>query len=145
MAKLTTWLKPIKNYDDPIYFVVSDRFIDEETGKPAVWTLKEVSAAQAERIQEQSFDTVSDPTTKRITKELNAQKYLNGLAAATVVEPDLRDGELQKALGTPGSAVQTLNQMLSFKERNRLNKKISEIYELEEDSLNQKKEDAKNE
>lgn len=145
MAKLTTWLKPVKNYDDPIYFVVSERFIDDETGEPAAWTLKEVSAAQAERIQEQSFDTVSDPVTKRITKELNAQKYLNGLAAETIVDPDLRDKELQKVLGTTGSAVQTLNQMLSFKERNRLNKKISEIYELEEDTLNLKKEDAKNE
>lgn len=145
MAKLTTWLKPVKNYDEPISFVVSDRFIDEETGEPAAWILKEVSAAKAEQIQNHCFETVTDPATNRTTRELNGQMYLNGLAAETVVEPDLRNPELQEMLGTTGSATDTLNQLISFKERNRLNKKISEIYELDQDTLNQKKEDAKNE
>lgn len=145
MIKLDTWIKPVKDYKEPVQFVVSDRFIDKETGKPAEWTLAQIGPDRSEKIQEQCMIDIRDPETKQIARQLDNIKYVNALTVETIVEPNLRDPDIQEAYGTTGSAVSTLNAMLSIPEKNRLLQKTVEIYNLDQDILGEEIEDVKNE
>ncbi|MBP3037988.1 phage portal protein [Bacillaceae bacterium Marseille-Q3522] len=75
--------------------------------------------------------------------ETNTSKYTGELIAASVVEPDLHNSELQEHYSTPGSAVDTLRAMLRPGEFALLSEKVQEIngYDLDVDDL---KEEAKN-
>lgn len=143
MPKLETWIKPVRDFKEPVAFAVSDRYIDQDTGKPAEWTLVQVDPARSERIQEQCFISVKDPETGNTTRELDNIRYLNALMAETIQEPDLRDKELQACYKT-SNATETLNRMLSIAEKNRLIRKITELYNLDQDILGEEIEDVKN-
>lgn len=145
MPKIEAWLKPVKKINEPIKVTISERYIDPETGEPALWTLTPVSAGRAEKIQEQCMEPVKNLKTGTTVKQLNNLKYINALTADTVTDPDLRNKDLQEAFQTKGSAVATMNEMLSPEEKNVLIEEINKIYRLNPDILEEAIEDAKNE
>ena len=141
---VNSFLRQNKKESKIVELVVSENFIDKE-GKPEVWKLKKVNAARAELIQEQCMDPVPNAKAGEPKKELNAQKYMNGLIAESVVYPNLRSEELQKSYGTYKDVVGTLNEMLDYDEKNTLSAKISEMYHIGENTLAEKADEAKNE
>lgn len=143
MAKLETWISPIKKINEEVKIVVSERFIDPETGEPAEWTLTPLNAAKTEAIQENCFIQTIHPKTGQLVKELDSFKYINGLIAETVTEPNLRDPQLQEFYGTKGSAIKTMNTMLSPNEKDVLTREVTKIYRV--NGLDDMVEDAKNE
>lgn len=144
MAKIETWISPVEKIDEPIEVVVSERFVDEK-GEPAKWTLVPLDADRTEQIQAACMDNVENPRTGVLTKQLDSFKYINGLTAETVREPDLRDEKIQEAYGTKGSAVRTLNKMLRSDEKDILVAEINKIYRLNPEALKEMVDDAKNE
>lgn len=144
MAKLETWISPVQKIDDPIEVVVTDRYVDPETGEPAKWTLVPLDSDRTEEIQEACMETVTDPQTGAVTRQLNALKYVNGLTAETLKDPNLRDPQIQEFYGTKGSAVKTLGKMLRVDEKDVLIKEINKIYKLNPAALQEMVDDAKN-
>lgn len=145
MPKLETWINPVKKINEPIHVAISERFIDPETGEPALWTLTPVDAGRNEQIQEACMEKVYDEIKKTTSKQLNNLKYVNGLTADTVTDPDLRNKDLWKALDPPAtSAVDALNKLLNPEEKNDLIKEINKIYKLNPDMLEEMIDDAKN-
>lgn len=144
MAKLETWISPVQKIDEPIEIVVSDRFVDPETGEPAKWTLVPMDSDRSEQIQEACMESVKDPISGVVTKQLNGLKYVNGLAAETIKDPDLRNPDIQEFYGTKGSAVKTLGKMLRSDEKDVLITEINKIYKLNPAMLEEMVDDTKN-
>lgn len=144
MAKLETWINPTKKIDEPIEIVVSERFVDEN-GEPAKWTLVPLDSAKTEQIQEACMEPTQNPQNGTVTKQLNGLKYVNGLAAETIKDPNLRDPKIQEYYGTKGSAVNTLGKMLRSDEKDVLITEINKIYKLNPEMLKEMVDDAKNE
>lgn len=144
MAKLETWINPVKKIDEPIEIVVTERFVDEN-GEPAKWTLVPLDSSRTEQIQERCMEPVQNPETGMVTKQLDGLKYVNGLAADTIKEPNLRDPKIQEYYGTKGSAVETLGKMLRSDEKDILINEINKIYKLNPQMLKDMVDDAKNE
>ena len=144
MAKLETWINPVKKIDEPIKIVVTDRYVDEN-GEPAKWTLVPLDSAQTEKIQEACMEPVQNPETGLVSKQLDGLKYVNGLAAETITDPNLRDPKIQEFYGTKGSAVKTLGKMLRSDEKDTLINEINKIYKLNPQMLKDMVDDAKNE
>lgn len=143
--KLETWINPVQKIDEPIEVVVSERFIDPETKKPAKWVLVPVDSERSEQIQEACMEVVQDPISGTVTNQLNGLKYVNGLAAETIKDPDLKDPDLQEFYGTKGSAVRTLGKMLRSDEKDVLITELNKIYKLNPAMLQEMVDDAKNE
>ena len=143
MAKLETWISPVKKINEEVKVVVSDRFVDPETGKPAEWTLTPLNADRTEAIQESCMIQTTHPKTGAFVKQLDTLKYINGLIAETVTDPNFRDPDIQEFYGTKGSAVKTMNTMLSPNEKDVLTREVTKIYRV--NGLDDMVEDAKNE
>lgn len=138
------WLKRNKKPNLPVKIQLSENFQDPVTGQTAFWTLTPLTAGQAEEIQEKCWINYTDPATGQPTRNLDAMKYINGLAARTVTEPDLLNKEIQEAYGTVGSAVNTLNEMLSPAEKNRLIEEINRMYNINSNADRNQINDVKN-
>lgn len=143
MSNLETWINPVKKIGEPVKVVISDRFVDKDTGEPQEWTLTPLTAKRVDEIQEVCMKKEWNARINNYTKELDPLKYLNGLAAETVTDPDLRDPKIQAYYGTK-SAVDTLVTMLFPSEKNKLLEEINKIYELNPAVFEDMKKDAKN-
>jgi len=73
---------------------LSDRFINEETGKPEIFKIRGLSAKEDGDARNESFITSKNgpPTFDNV-------KYLFKLAAIAVIEPELKNEELQNDYG----------------------------------------------
>lgn len=79
--------------------VISDRFVGED-GQPEPFIIRAISEDLNGQIR---ADSTSIKTLKgRQTSKVDTNKYLGRLVAASVVEPDLKDSELQASYGVVG-------------------------------------------
>lgn len=138
------WLKPNRIDDPPVKIVITERFKDEK-GNPIPWTFQKLSAKETDELQEACMKQSYNPVTKSQTMQIEGLKYINALAARTIIDPNLKDKELQESYGTLGSEVDTMNAMLYPEEKDKLAEEINNLYRLDEDVLREKADDAKNE
>lgn len=121
MSKLRAFFKENIKAIGEVEFVVSERFIDEETGKPMPFKLVAISARRDGDLRSNCYkiNALNQP-------EFDAEKYMRNFAAASVVEPDLKNQELQDNYGVK-SAEDLLSIMLTAGEFNKLTAKLQEI------------------
>lgn len=121
MSKLRAFFKENIKAIGEVEFVVSERFIDEETGKPMPFKLVAISARRDGDLRSNCYkiNALNQP-------EFDAEKYMRNFTAASVVEPDLKNQELQDNYGVK-SAEDLLSIMLTAGEFNKLTAKLQEI------------------
>lgn len=121
MSKLRAFFKENIKAIGEVEFVVSERFIDEETGKPIPFKLVAISARRDSDLRSNCYKT-----NKYNQPEFDAEKYNRNFLAACVLEPDLKNQELQDNYGVK-SAEDLLTIMLTSGEFVKLFTKAQEI------------------
>lgn len=82
---------------DDVRVVVSERFLDEETGKPWEWVLHPLSTKAVEEITKKN--TVTKLVDGKKVKETNEENLNADLLEKVVLFPRLNDAELQDSYG----------------------------------------------
>lgn len=91
---------------DDVRVVVSERFFDEETGKPLEWVLHPISTKLVEEITKKN--TVTKLENGKRVKETNEENLNADLLEQVVLFPRLNDAKLQDSYG-----VTNVNDLLS--------------------------------
>ena len=142
MSDLSLFLKSNKKPRECFKYAATKSLCDEN-GEPLLWTIKPVTTKQSEEIRE-SCTTEVNVGGKRnsFQTKLDVSKYLAKLAAASVVEPNLYNAQLQDSycVKTPEELVYAMID--DPKEYSELLEKISGS--AEENSLSEKAQQAKN-
>ncbi|MFH5185723.1 phage portal protein [Paenibacillus sp. TAB 01] len=120
--------------------IVSERFKDEQ-GNPIPWKLQAISEDQNDALRKAATKRVKGRGGQHVT-ETDQTEYLARLAAASVVFPNLKDGELQNSYGVRGAEV-LIRRMLLAGEYANLLLKVQEINGFDND-INELVEEAKN-
>ena len=123
--------------------VVSDRFVDPETGEPMEWEIRAVSTTEIKKIRKNCTRSVPMPGGKKgqFIQQTDTGAYEMKLAVKSTVFPDLNNSELQDSYGAM-DAEALLGIMLTAGEFDEYVAQISELcgYDLENDLID----DAKN-
>lgn len=120
---LNAFLNPIKSENEEI--VISKRF--QEEGNPVKWEIRAIMNDENDNLIKKH--TKKD---KRGNQIFDRVSYMNELIASSVVYPDLKDAELQKAYGVMGEA-QLLSKMLLVGEYATLAEAVQKISGLDVD------------
>jgi len=85
--------------------VVSDRFVNAETGKPEEWEYRIITAQENSAIRKGCIRTIPAPGGKKghFTQDFDATLYQAKLAVACTVFPDLNDAALQDSYKVMGA------------------------------------------
>lgn len=139
---IKAFLKPVEEEEFTVY--PSNRY-KEEDGTLAGFKIRPIDCDAADQIKENCYEPVVDPQTKQVLgRELNTEKYTEGLLVASIVDPDLHDKDLQEKFGTK-APVKIFRKMLNFAERNRFFAQAGEKMALNEnETINSAEIDAKN-
>lgn len=124
------------------FAVISNRFLGED-GKPLTWELKALEAEEGEEVRRKCMvkvPVVGKPN--RHTVELDQNKYLLELCAASVVFPPLHNAELQDSYGVK-TPTALLMKMLMDNEYANLSSKVVDLNNLT-DSFDELVDEAKN-
>lgn len=123
--------------------VVSDRFVDPETGEPMEWEIKAISSTEIKKIRKNCTRNVPMPGGKKgqFIQQTDTGAFEMELAVKSTVFPDLNNAELQESYNAM-DAESLLGAMLTGGEFDEYFAKISELcgYDLENNLID----DAKN-
>ncbi len=139
MSKLSLFLKKNKKQRENVKYIATKSLCDEN-GNPLEWTIKPLTTSECEDIREsctREVQVTGKPNLYR--NKFDDRKYTAKLLAASVVEPNLYDKELQDSYGvmTPEELIvqmiDTPNEYNAFAEfitdfigNNDINKEIEE-------------------
>lgn len=99
MSQFERFLKKNKIQRENISYAASKSLIDEN-GKPLVWTIRPISTKENEQIRDECMvDVPVDGKPWVVRPKLELRRYMAKLLAASVVEPNLYDKELQDSYG----------------------------------------------
>lgn len=99
MSQFERFLKKNKIKRENVFYAASKSLTDENS-KPLMWTIRPISTKENEQIRDECMEDVpieGKPWSYRPKLEL--RKYMARLLAASVVEPNLYDKELQDSYG----------------------------------------------
>lgn len=88
--------------------------------------IKELTGEDLYRIQRSATNKTRSKS-GQIVENSDSSKFMDGLIAESVVEPNLNDNELQEHYGTVGNPAGTLRSMLSAGEYTTFMSKLQEI------------------
>lgn len=133
MSSLNAFLNPIQVENKEVF--VSNRF--QEDGKPVPFVIRPID-------QEENKELIKKYTKKdkKGNEIFDRPEYIAALTAAAVVEPDLKNADLQKAYGVLGET-RLIQKMLLVGEFAELGQAVQEISGLDSD-INEDIEEAKN-
>lgn len=123
MSEITRFLKQNKPKRETVKYIASKAFIDEN-GKPIEWTLKPVNSRKNDEI---SNECMGDVNAKAGSAKFNVGKYNSMFIAASVVEPNLYNAELQDSYGVKTPHELLLEMVDDIGEYNSLLAKVQEI------------------
>lgn len=105
MLEFERFLKTNKKQREPAVYAASKNFTDDN-GNPFLWKIKPITTKENENIRDECV--IEDKTSGRY--RLDISKYTAKLLAASVVEPNLYDKQLQDSYGvmTPEALIQEL-------------------------------------
>lgn len=135
-----SFLKQAAILPEPKKVAISDRFLDE-SGKPELWEIRAISEKENAAIKESC--TSKSIFKGRQTTSFNGRMYSSRLCAACVVEPDLKNAELQASYGAVGE-VELLDAMLISGEYATLTEEVQSINGFDLDKLVEDKAETKN-
>lgn len=95
--------------------VVSDRFVDPETGEPMEWEFRAISSGENQKLRKKCVVNVPVGNNGQYIPEVDVYSYQLKLAAASTVFPDLNNAELQDSYKAMG-AEELIGKMLMSNE-----------------------------
>ena len=99
MSNFSKFMKANKIVKENTTFAATKSLVDEN-GKPLLWTIKPLTTSENENIRESCMVEVQVTGKPNMFRpKLNTSKYIAKMAAASVVEPNLYDKELQDSYG----------------------------------------------
>lgn len=99
MSKFAKFMKANKKVQENGFYAATKSLCDEN-GQPLLWEFKHISSAQNEAIREDSTkDVAVQGKPGMFRPKLKSSEYIRKMIAASVVEPDLFDKELQDSYG----------------------------------------------
>ena len=99
MSKFAKFMKANKKVQENSFYAATKSLCDEN-GQPLLWEFKHISSAQNEAIREDSTkDVAVQGKPGMFRPKLKSSEYIRKMIAASVVEPDLFDKELQESYG----------------------------------------------
>lgn len=110
MSQFERFLKKNKVHRENIFYAASKSLIDED-GRPLMWTIRPISTKENEQIRDECMvDVPVDGKSWAFRPKLDIRRYMAKLLAASVVEPNLYDKELQDSYGvmTPEALIQEM-------------------------------------
>lgn len=110
MSQFERFLKKNKVCRENISYAASKSLVDEN-GQPLMWTIRPISTKENERIRDDCMvDVPVDGKPWAFRPKLEIRRYTAKLLAASVVEPNLYDKELQDSYGvmTPEELIQEM-------------------------------------
>ena len=110
MSQFERFLKKNKVSRENISYAASKSLVDED-GKPLLWTIRPISTKENEQIRDECMaDVPVDGKPWAFRPKLEIRRYMAKLLAASVVEPNLYDKELQDSYGvmTPEELIQEM-------------------------------------
>lgn len=110
---------------DHVKSILSDRFVDPETGEPYEWEMRPLGAKEETALRGSCMIETRGKNGRK-NKELDSSKYITKAVAATVVFPNLNDRELQDSYGVMG-ADELLQVMLLSAENVKLTQEFNKI------------------
>ena len=99
MSNFSRFMKTNKVKKENTTFAATKSLVDEE-GNPLLWTIKPLTTAENEIIRDACMKEV--PVTGKpnmYRPKLDTSKYIAKMVAASIVEPNLYDKELQDSYG----------------------------------------------
>ena len=105
MRSLSSFLSDRLTPEENVLYVVSDRFLDAETGQPEQWEIKRITAKENSAIRKACMRTVPVPGGRKgqYTQDFDANLYQAKVSAACTVWPDLDSAELQDSYHVVGA------------------------------------------
>lgn len=94
MSRFEQFLKANKKPREPAVYAASQSFTNED-GTPVLWKIKPITTRENEAIRDECV--IEDKANGRF--RLDVSKYTAKLLAASVIEPNLFDKELQDSYG----------------------------------------------
>lgn len=99
MSDLTRFLKKNKKVKENTTFPVTKSLTDEK-GTPLMWVIRPVSTSENDALRDECMIDVQIPGKPGMFRpKLQSSKYIAKLLAASVVEPNLHDKDLQDSYG----------------------------------------------
>ncbi len=99
MSQFERFLKKNKAIRENVSYAASKSLTDED-GKPLMWTIRPISTKENEQLRDECMEDIpveGKPWSYR--PKLSLRKYMAKLLAASVVEPNLYDKQLQDSYG----------------------------------------------
>lgn len=109
---------------------------------PSPFVIKSITEEENDVLKKQFTVKVRAKNGARVP-DMDTGKYMTALVLACVVEPDLKNADLQAFYGTTGSAGDTLKKMLKPGEYTNIFQKIQEINGFDDDEMEDLKDEAK--
>lgn len=110
MSQFERFLKKNKIQRENVSYAASRSLVGED-GKPLMWTIRPISTKENEQIRDECMTEVRETDKPwSFRQKLDIRKYMAKLLAASVVEPNLYDKELQDSYGvmTPEALIQEM-------------------------------------
>ena len=110
MADLKLFLKGNKKVRETAQYPATRSLCDED-GQPLLWTIRALTTAEYERIQEECTREVQVPGKRgQYRTKIDAAALISKMIVSSVVFPDLYDAELQDSYGvrTPEDLVKAM-------------------------------------
>lgn len=108
------------------------------------WVIESINEEENRKLRKSATITKYDKRTRQNNTEFNTELFMGKLVVRCLKEPDVENAELQEHFGTPGSAVDTVQKMLTPGEYARLLEAVQEVNGFdEEEDINSLKEEAK--
>ncbi|MDE7229250.1 MAG: hypothetical protein K2N56_02105 [Oscillospiraceae bacterium] len=107
MSQFERFLKKNKVRRENTCYAASRSLVDED-GRPLMWTIRPISTKENEQIRDECMTEVPvEGKPWAVRPKLDVRRYMAKLLAASVVEPNLYDKELQDSYGvmTPEALV----------------------------------------
>lgn len=124
MSDFSAFMKPNMIPAANLKFVASKRFVDSK-GNPMEWELTPLSADMDELLRKESTK-MNRGKRGQVTPEIDTDKYLGKMCAASTVYPNLNDAELQDSYGVK-DGVSLLKAMLTAGEYTEYKNKVAEV------------------
>lgn len=97
MSGLERFLKTNKTVRENVFYPASSAITDE-VGQPVLWELRHLTTAKCEEIKRECIHQ-SEGKNGIIRERLDTAEYMDKLLAASVVEPNLLNAQLQDSYG----------------------------------------------
>lgn len=124
MTEVQDWLVDKNDLNEVVSVKIAEKLPE--------FKIRTLTGTELHNLQKSAIQKVRSRS-GQITQETDTDKFMNNLIEESVVEPNLKDNQIQEYYGTIGDAAGTVRAMLTAGQYQKLTEKISDISGLNSD------------